>query len=63
MSLMKTYGAPCGTDADCQKLLGADGKCLKDILGVYSPPGRLLQHLLPAPRPADHLHHRRAGLH
>ncbi len=39
MSLMKTYGAPCGTDADCQKLLGADGKCLKDILGVYSLPG------------------------
>lgn len=39
MSLMKTYGAPCDTDADCQKLLGADGKCLKDILGVYSLPG------------------------
>ncbi|MBL8971168.1 MAG: hypothetical protein JNK56_11330 [Myxococcales bacterium] len=39
MSLMKTYGAPCGTDADCQKLLGPDGKCLKDILGVYALPG------------------------
>lgn len=38
-SLMKTYGAPCGTDADCQKLLGPDGKCLKDILGVYALPG------------------------
>jgi hypothetical protein len=37
-SLMKTYGAPCATDADCVKLLGADGKCLKDILGVYALP-------------------------
>lgn len=38
-SLMKTYGAPCDTDADCQKLLGDGGKCLKDILGVYALPG------------------------
>jgi len=38
-SLMKTYGAACSTDGDCQKLLGPDGKCLKDILGVYSLPG------------------------
>lgn len=38
-SLMKTYGAPCDTDADCQKVLGATGKCLKDILGVYALPG------------------------
>jgi hypothetical protein len=37
-SLMKTYGAPCAVDADCVKLLGPDGKCLKDILGVYALP-------------------------
>lgn len=37
-SLMKTYGAPCATDADCQKLLGGTGKCLTDILGVYALP-------------------------
>jgi hypothetical protein len=37
-SLMKTYGAACKGDADCQKLLGPDGKCLTDILGVYSLP-------------------------
>ncbi len=38
-NLMTHYGAPCATDADCQKLLGADGVCLKDILGVYALPG------------------------
>ena len=38
-SLMKTYGAACDTDTDCQALLGPTGKCLKDILGVYALPG------------------------
>lgn len=37
--LMSHYGAPCETDADCMKLLGAGGVCLKDILGVYALPG------------------------
>lgn len=37
--LMGKYGAPCMTDADCVPLLGAGGKCLKDILGVYNLPG------------------------
>jgi hypothetical protein len=38
-SLMDQYGAPCDTDADCVKVLGDGGKCLKDILGVYNLPG------------------------
>lgn len=36
---MKTYGAPCDTDTDCQALLGPNGTCIKDILGVYALPG------------------------
>ena len=38
-NLMTKYGAPCTTDADCVKVLGDGGKCLKDILGVYNLPG------------------------
>ncbi len=39
MSLMETYGHACESDADCKALLGADGVCQKDILGVYNLPG------------------------
>ncbi len=38
-SLMSKYGAPCETDADCIAVLGDGGKCLTDILGVYTLPG------------------------
>lgn len=37
--LMKMHGHACASDADCQALLGPDGVCQKDILGVYSMPG------------------------
>ncbi|HEY0132666.1 MAG TPA: hypothetical protein VGB85_01265 [Nannocystis sp.] len=37
--LMKVHGHACGTDDDCKALLGPDGICQKDILGVYSLPG------------------------
>ncbi len=36
--LMKVHGHACASDADCKALLGADGVCQKDILGVYSLP-------------------------
>ncbi len=39
MNLMKIHGSACATDDDCKKLLGADGVCQKDILGVYALPG------------------------
>lgn len=38
-SLMEQYGAPCMTDADCEAVLGADGICIDEILGVYKLPG------------------------
>jgi len=37
--LMGQYGHACSTDADCIAVLGAGGKCLKDILMVYNLPG------------------------
>lgn len=36
--LMKTLGHACKTDADCQALVGPDGVCQQDILGVYALP-------------------------
>jgi len=39
MDLMKLHGSACATDDDCKKVLGADGVCQKDILGVYALPG------------------------
>jgi hypothetical protein len=36
---MEKFGASCEEDADCVKILGPDGKCLKDILGLYGLPG------------------------
>lgn len=38
-SIMEEYGAPCTTDADCEPILGADGICVTEILGVYELPG------------------------
>jgi hypothetical protein len=38
-SKMEFFGLPCTADADCTPTLGADGKCLKDILGFYELPG------------------------
>lgn len=38
-SVMEEFGHPCMSDADCAAVLGPDGVCLKDILGVYSLPG------------------------
>lgn len=38
-SIMEDFGAPCMTDADCEPVLGANGVCVTDILGVYSLPG------------------------
>lgn len=38
-SVMEEFGAPCTMDSECQAILGPDGKCLKDILGVYALPG------------------------
>lgn len=38
-SKMEVFGQPCMTDADCTGALGPEGKCLKDILGVYALPG------------------------
>jgi hypothetical protein len=37
--LMQVHGHACASDADCQALLGPDGVCQKDILGVYGMPG------------------------
>ena len=39
MNLMKIHGSACATDDDCKALLGADGICQKDILGIYALPG------------------------
>lgn len=39
MSLMKIHGSACATDDDCKAVLGADGVCQKDILGIYALPG------------------------
>jgi len=39
MDLMKIHGSACATDDDCKKVLGPDGVCQKDILGVYALPG------------------------
>jgi hypothetical protein len=38
-SKMEFFGTPCMEDGDCTQLLGAEGKCLKDILGFYTLPG------------------------
>jgi hypothetical protein len=38
-SVMEEFGHPCTMDSDCTAILGPDGKCLKDILGVYALPG------------------------
>lgn len=38
-SKMEHFGTPCMADADCVPTLGADGKCLMDILGFYTLPG------------------------
>jgi hypothetical protein len=38
-SKMEYFGTPCEADADCVQTLGAEGKCLKDILGFYTLPG------------------------
>lgn len=38
-SVMEEFGAPCMEDADCVKVLGDGGVCLKDILGIYGLPG------------------------
>ena len=35
---MAEFGAPCMEDADCTAVLGDDGVCLKDILGLYALP-------------------------
>ena len=39
MNLMKIHGSACATDDDCKAVLGADGVCQKDILGIYALPG------------------------
>ena len=38
-SIMDAWGAPCSVDADCEPLLGADAKCIQNILNVYDLPG------------------------
>jgi hypothetical protein len=38
-SVMDDFGAPCMTDSDCEPVLGANGVCVTNILGVYDLPG------------------------
>ena len=37
--IMGEYGAPCLQDSDCTPILGDDGVCVTNILGVYDLPG------------------------
>lgn len=37
--VMGEFGHPCVDDAECMAVLGPEGVCLKDILGVYALPG------------------------
>lgn len=38
-SIMDAWGAPCTTDDECVAILGTDGVCVQNILGVYDLPG------------------------
>jgi hypothetical protein len=38
-STMTEFGAPCSSTADCVAILGEDGVCVTNILGVYDLPG------------------------
>jgi hypothetical protein len=38
-SIMDAWGAPCTSDDECVAILGTDGVCVENILGVYDLPG------------------------